>query len=143
MTAISVFDAVTREVLAEGIKLEELPAVIEANGQALIAQITVDHTGRYIEALDEYEHDAYMFGFFVKSDGRERQRLSQMTEEELKETLCCLGVNMSEPAYDPNYLVKLFEEDIEAPYPSDIYFDAAHNFFEEVRRAVSIYYGCE
>lgn len=142
--SITVFDAVTRERLADGVNMSELPAVIEANGQALIVQIVVCHTGDYIEAIGENEEDAYMFGYFVKSDGNERPLLSRMTEEELEVALIGLGVDMpEEPPFSITYLAALFEEDIEAPYPSDIYFDAAHNFFEEVRRAVSIYYGCE
>lgn len=144
VTGIRVYDAVTRERLADGIKIEELPGVIEANGQALIVEITVNHEGEFIEEAGKHEYDAYMYGYFVRSDGGERPLLSEMTDEELRTALMGLGVEVpEEPPYDIGYLARLFEEDINAPYPSDIYFDEAHNFFENVRRAVKIYYGVE
>lgn len=70
VSAINVYDAETQERIGSNIRPDELSGVISASDRDLIVEMTVRHTGRYIEALDKNEHDAYMFGFIVKYGDR-------------------------------------------------------------------------
>ena len=142
ITQIRVFDRATHEHLNDSLTAAELPGFIESAESDLIIDIVVLHQGKYIEAFDMYENDAYTFGFIVKVEKGALPKLSQMTEEELTETLETLGVEIPEDTtWDLRSLAALFEDDIEAPYPSDVYFDSDHMLFESVREAVKKYYG--
>ena len=67
ISTINVCDAETQERLKSNIRRDELDETISAADRDLIVEMIVGRTGRYIEALDENEHDAYIFGFIVKN----------------------------------------------------------------------------
>ena len=67
--------------------------------------------------------------------------LSEMSEEDCVAALRALGVEIPDGlGFDIRSWVWAFEEDIDRPYPSDIYFDETHMLFEQVREAVRAYY---
>lgn len=68
--------------------------------------------------------------------------LSQMTQEECTQKLRELGAYIPDDwTYDLRGWAAKFERDINAEYPSDVYFDTSHWVFESVRDAVKKYYG--
>ena len=121
-----------------------LPKLIPVHvGATLIALVWAAYRDAY-PYLDKYAGE-WLCDYCMIYDTpvpTELPRLSQMTEEELTETLVNLGVEIPEDTtWDLRSLTALFEEDIDAPYPSDVYFDSDHMLFESVRAAVKEYYG--
>lgn len=66
LTGIRVYDTETLEPLESGLTFDGLLKFIDDSESDVVVQMIVLHTGRYIEAMEENEHDAYSFAFIVK-----------------------------------------------------------------------------
>ena len=68
-------------------------------------------------------------------------RLSEMSEEDCIATLRAFGAEIPEGRESGIMSMVIdFEENIDRPYPGDVYFDDEYNLFESVRAAVRDYY---
>lgn len=98
-----------------------------------------------IELPDYAEYDlTYAVQLYGSAEKPDKPVISHMGREGCRNKLVELGVLIPESVtYDLRSIVIKLEKDIDAPYPSDVYFDYNHMVFEAIRTALKEYYGLE